>query len=246
MKTPLVHDSRIGTTASLLSTSIALVGVVSFSLAVSTPPRTGPFCSGGCLSYPYAAGKQFVPRDFIWMYPAIVLVVLVVPLAAVLSAVAPTRRRVWGPVALAFAAIAAALLALDYGVQVAVVQPSLLAGEGDNVSLLSQYNPHGVFIALEDAGYSAMSLSFLAMAALVDPTTRLGRTTARVFRLGGALTLFLLILLAALYRADLEYRFEVYGLGVCWLVLVANGIMLSVLFRRAPWHAAPTRATARA
>jgi hypothetical protein len=234
METPLVQDSGSGTAASWLSTSIPVAGVVSFSLAVSTPPRTGPFCTSGCLSYPYAGGAEFVPRDFIWMYPAIVLVVLVVPFAAVISAGAPTRRKVWGPVALAFAAIAAALLVLDYGVQLAVVQPSLLTGQADNVSLLSQYNPHGVFIALEDVGYAAIGLSFLVMAALVDPTTRLGRTVARVFRLGGALTLFLLILLTALYRADLEYRFEVYGLGVCWLVLVANGIMLSVLFRRTP------------
>jgi hypothetical protein len=31
-----------------------------------------------------------------------------------------------------------------------VVQPSLLSGESEGLAIISQYNPHGVFIAMQD------------------------------------------------------------------------------------------------
>jgi hypothetical protein len=39
--------------------------------------------------------------------------------------------------------------------------PSLLKGEVGNLSLLSQYNPHGLFIALEDTSYLIMAVALL-------------------------------------------------------------------------------------
>jgi hypothetical protein len=56
------------------------------------------------------------------------------------------------------------LLAADYAMQLAVVTPSLLRGEGRDVVLLLMYNPHGVFIALEDAGYVLVALALGAVA----------------------------------------------------------------------------------
>jgi hypothetical protein len=42
-----------------------------------------------------------------------------------------------------------ALIAGDYFIQLTVVQPSVLQGKVDGLLLWSQYNPHGIFIALE-------------------------------------------------------------------------------------------------
>jgi hypothetical protein len=37
--------------------------------------------------------------------------------------------------------------------------------------------------------------------------------------------------LAVVYGADLEYRFEVIGIAIDWLVLIVASALLSVLFR---------------
>lgn len=60
-----------------------------------------------------------------------------------------------------FALVSAAVLIADYYVQLSVIQPSLTNGETDSVAMLTQYNPHGIFIAVEELGHLALSLSFL-------------------------------------------------------------------------------------
>ena len=55
------------------------------------------------------------------------------------------------------------MLMVDYYVQFTTVQTSLVKGELDGgLSVLSQYNPHGVFVALEDVGYFTMSFGLPA------------------------------------------------------------------------------------
>ena len=44
--------------------------------------------------------------------------------------------------------VLAALLSADYFIQLRVIQPAILKRELDGLAPLSQYNPHGVFIAL--------------------------------------------------------------------------------------------------
>ena len=48
------------------ATVTALLAVVAFGVAATTPPRTGPFASPGtAVAYPYSAAARFVPRYFI-------------------------------------------------------------------------------------------------------------------------------------------------------------------------------------
>jgi len=47
---------------------------------------------------------------------------------------------------------------------------------------------------------------------------------------GGALILAALVLSAAIYRAELDYRFEVMSLCITWLVLIVAGTLLTVVF----------------
>jgi hypothetical protein len=70
-------------------------------------------------------------------------------------------RKLPGRIGLCFAVISATAIVTDYFIQLAVVQPSLLKGETEGLSLISQYNPHGVFIALEDIGYALMGVAFV-------------------------------------------------------------------------------------
>ena len=40
------------------------------------------------------------------------------------------------------------------------------------------------------------------------------------------------MLLAMIFRTELDYRFEVMALSIVWLVLISAGFLLSVAFNR--------------
>lgn len=74
--------SRLGSWAALLTSALA---VVSLAMAVTTPPRSGPNCRmSSCVGYPYTDAGAYVPRDFLWMYPAVLLSLLLVILVTYL------------------------------------------------------------------------------------------------------------------------------------------------------------------
>ena len=118
-------------------------------------------------------------------------------------------------------------------VQLTFLQPALLLGETEGLSPWSQYNPHGVFIALENVGYGLLNLAFLFIGiAMLRTASRLWRAAACVFAVGGGLTLALLVLYSAFYQVRLDYRFEVTAIGVTWLVLIVAPVLLSIALVR--------------
>ncbi len=211
---------------------VATSAAVALALAVTTPPRSGPWCQAACISYPYTDAAAFVPRDFLWMYPATVMALLFIALVACISYLASADARLYGQVGLAVAVVSATALVLAYSLQLAVVQPSLLAGETGGVSLISQYNPHGVFIALETVGYFTMGVAFFFAASALDKGTRPLRAARFVYRLCAALAVGSLIVLAALYGRNLDYRYEVAALVIDCVALIVSGVLLSLAWRR--------------
>jgi hypothetical protein len=113
-----------------LATAVTVVVavIVSATLAVTTPPRSGPYCRSGCLPRPWTDAASFVPRDYWWMYPMLVLLLAAVALAVTVQAMAPATRTLAGLTGVLLGTAATALLLADYGMQLAVVQPALLAG----------------------------------------------------------------------------------------------------------------------
>lgn len=211
-----------------------VLGVVTAVVGVTTPPRSGPMCQmDRCVTSPYTDVAAFVPRDYLWLYPAVALQVVFVLVVAVLAGRAVTERPAQAVAAMAFAVLGAGLLIADYGLQLFVVQPSLLAGESEGLSLLSQYNPHGVFIGLENLGYAALAVAFLFLGAVLAGTGGLLRVVRWVFLGGGVLTWVALAGLTVGYGADLEYRFELAAISVYWLVVILAGGLLAVSFHRA-------------
>jgi hypothetical protein len=210
----------------------AAVTVTTFAVAVNTLPVSGPFCAAGCVAYPYRDVAALVPHDYIWMYGALVLMGVFVVLLACLHAAVAEGRRLYSLLALVFGALAAGILAVDYYIQIAALQPSLLRGEFEGVALVTQYNPHGIFIALEELGYLLMSLAFLFMGIVFADATRLERAL-RGLLVGGALAAFGVYgVLNLLYGANLEYRFEVAVITINWTLLIVVGVLLGVWFRR--------------
>jgi hypothetical protein len=210
----------------------AAFGLVALGIAVSTTPRAGPFCPAECLDYPYSGSAAFVPRDFLWMYPATVMLLTFMTLTIVVFAHAGADRRLPAMIGVAFALLAASTLVVDYAIQLAVVQPSLLAGESDGVALVSQYNPHGVFIALENVGYVALAVAFVCMSRVVTGGGWLVRALRWLLLLAGALTLVSLAVMSWWFGMDLGYRFEVVAISITWIAIIGSSALLAAWLRR--------------
>lgn len=122
---------------------------------------------------------------------------------------------------------------MDYFVQLSVIQPGLLNGETDGLALLTQYNPHGIFIALEDLGYLIMAISFLFFGLAFARDNRLDKAIRWIFLIGFALCLISFFVVSFLYGINQEYIFECIVIVTTWIVLIINGILISIVFKRA-------------
>ena len=218
---------RIGFWAAILT---VLVTAIFAMVAVPTPPRSGPFCRTGCVPYPYTDVAQFIPGDYLWLIPGIGLVPIFVVLVAAIHAYAPESARTFSRIALAFAVVYAVVVGVDYFVQFAVVMPSLQSGETANLSLLTQYNPHGLFIAGEALGYLTMSFALLFVVP-VFAGGRIERAVRWLFVAGFVLAVAAFVGLWVV--GDDLVAFEVAVLSINWIVLIASGVLLSVVIRRA-------------
>ncbi len=213
------------------SVSTVVLTIITFVIAILTPPLSGPFCQNACFAYPFADVASRFPCDYIWMYPAILLLLSYIALDVGIHYFASAEKKIYSHIGLIFALISATVLVSDYFLQLSVIQPSILNGETDGIAMLTQYNPHGIFIALEDLGYLLMSFSFLFMA-LVFSGSRLEKIIRAVFMSGFILTILSLGFISFLYGIHREYRFEVIAISIDWLVLIISGTLLSRLFKR--------------
>jgi hypothetical protein len=218
--------TRLGFWAAVLT--VVATGTFA-AIGVTTPPRSGPFCVSDCLAYPYLDVARFIPGDYLWLVPGILLVPIFVVLMACIHGHAADSRRIYARIALSFAMVYAIVIAIDYFVQFAVVVPSLQAGETDGLTLLTQYNPHGLFIALESLGYFAMSVAFLFGAAVFSGG-RVERAIRWLFVISFVLAVAAFVSLGILGHDFVA--FEVIVLTINWSVLIASGVLLSVVFRR--------------
>jgi hypothetical protein len=217
---------QFGVWAAALTAVLTAVFAV---VAVATPARSGPFCLSDCVPAPYTAVAQFIPGDYLWLIPGLLLAPIFVGLMASIHAYAAEVNKTFSRVALSFAVTYAVVIIVNYFVQLTVVVPSLQSGESQDLSLFTQYNPHGFFIALEVLAYLMMSASFLA--------------AAPVFARGGVeravrwLFILCFILAAAafagfwLVKHDLV-AVEVTVLMIDWVALITGGVLLSIVFRR--------------
>lgn len=206
---------------------------IALGIGVTTPPRSGPGCiTTPCITYPYTDAAAFVPSDYIWMYPAVLLALSFPLLVIYIQYHAALDKKIFGQIAFFFAALSAIALVADYAMQLLVLQPSLALGEAQGLGLWTQYNPHGVFIALENIGYLMMSIAFLFSALALNVTDGMGSLLRWLFILDFVATMGALGFFIWQYGMFIEYRFEVAAIGINWLVLIVSGIPLSLYFRQ--------------
>lgn len=209
---------RVAVAAALVA---ALSPVAAIPLLV--PARSGPFCLDDCVTYPYADIARFWPGDYLWMWPAAIAPLALMVLAAAMIELAAPGRRVFAVTGFGFAVIAAATLGIAYLSQIEVVQPSILAGETDGIALFTQYNDHGLFIALEEFGYLMLAPAIAGVAMAPAPVGRV----AAVARWAGWINLAAVLGSFAFITVTMgvarSFRFEVVSIVTDWLALVVVG-----------------------
>ncbi len=224
-----VSINRFGYYVSVIT---AILTVVTFGIAVCTPPLSGPFCKGDCFQYPYHDILSRFPRDYYWMYPAILLSFSYMVMMITVHRSIPAERNLFSFVASGFAIISSLILSADYFIQVSFIQPSLLAGETDGVAMMSQFNPHGIFIILEELGFVTMGISFLFLVPAFAGPTRLEKSLRLAFIISFCLTVTAFIAISAVHGIMREYRFEVVVISITWLELIIVSFLLARYFRR--------------
>lgn len=224
-----ITTNQVGFYAAILTTVIT---TITFGIALATVPISGPFCTEGCIEYPYVDTLSQFPKDYLWMFPATLLVLVYIILITVIHSIAPNQKKIFSQIGLSFSIIASGILLTDYFIQFSLIPVSLVKGETEGISLLTQYNPHGVFIVLEELSYLMMSLSFLCVSLVFSKKNRLEKAVRWVFFAGFVLTILSLFLIISVYGIDRSYRFEVAVITIDWSVLIINGILLSLFFRK--------------
>jgi len=212
--------------------TLSLLSLVALLVSVTTLPRSGPSCTfETCVTYPYTDIAAYFPRDYYWMVPATLLLVPFLIVMAWISENARAELKALSLAGLAFAAMAVSILATTYFIQLTVIQTSVERGELEALSLISQYNPHGVFIALESIGYLVMSVSLLLTAPAIPGKGALVSAVRLTFLAAFILSATFLVALVAIYGTDLEYRFEIAVISINWLALIIGGGFMSFLLR---------------
>ena len=227
--------THLGFWTAILTVAVAAVFA---AIAIPTPPRSGPFCGNACVAYPYLDVAQFIPGDYLWLVPGILLAAIFVVLMGSIHAYTAEPKRTYTIIGLSFAVVYAVVILVDYFLQLTVVLPSLQAGQTDGLSPFTQYDPHGLFIALESLGYALLTTALL-FAAAAFAGARAERAIRWLF-----VSSFVLMVAAfvglAVARGDLV-AFEVTVLMITWIVLILSGALLAIVFRRAG-HALETDA----
>jgi hypothetical protein len=212
--------------------STFIITIITFVLAMIAIPISGANCPGDCVGYPYLDTLSQYPRDFIWMFAAMLMVLAYLALMASIHQYAREEKKIFSLMGLMLAAITAAVLLSDYFIQASVVPMSLMNAETDGLALLIQYNSHGVFLILEELGYILMALSFLFIALSFSRPDRLHSAIYWIFLLGFSIVMAVIVLIASIYGLERLDRLEVIILSIDWLVLIINGFLLSRMFKK--------------
>jgi len=216
-----------------LSIITASLTVVTFALALIAVPVAGSFCPANCVDYPYLDILDQFPKDYLWMYPAIVLSLVFVALMATIHEAAAPDRKFFALIGLSFAVMSSTILVIDYFVQVSVVQPSLELGETEGIALITMFNEHGIFVALEDIGYLLMAAAMGAVAPVLDGKNWREQVVRWAFFAAPLLTFAALVLISIRYGIWRGYIFEVVAISINWLMLIVGSTILSGVFKRA-------------
>lgn len=214
------------------SISLAIMTIITWAFAMIAVPPAGPYCPGDCMSYPFSDILLYYPRDYYWMYLAIFQVFGYLIFIVSNHFITRVEKKLFSFLSVAFALISSIVLLIAYFVQFSVVPMSMMKGETEGIALLTQYNGHGIFIAMEDLGYITMSISFLFLSFIFSLKNRLEKAIRLILISAFLLTTLSFIYYSIEFGIDRSYRFEVATITINWLVTITAGILISILIKK--------------
>jgi hypothetical protein len=223
------NEKIVGYYSSIL---LSIITLVTFGFAITAVPVSGAFCTGNCIEYPYFNSLQQFPKDYYWMFISCIQLLVYLVFVVSVHAHAPANKKIFTQLALSFSIITGMVLLTCYFIQFSVVPASLMNGETHGIALLTQYNPHGVFIAMEELGYILMSISFLFLAFAFGKKSKVERSIRLIFKVAIVLAIAAFVIITIEHGIVRKDRFEIIIISINWLVLLINGILVSVVFKR--------------
>jgi hypothetical protein len=146
--------------------------------------------------------------------------------------VAPVDRKIFSFISVAFAMIAATILLGNYFLQFSVVPISVMKGQTEGIALLTQYNGHGIFIVLEELGFTMMSIAFIFLSPIFSMKNRLEQAIRWILIMPFVVNVFAFVFYSIQFGLDRDYRYEVATISINWLVTILIGILIGVFFKR--------------
>jgi hypothetical protein len=214
------------------SIALTIFTIVTFGFAMMAIPPAGPYCPGNCMDYPFKDLMNYYPRDYQWMYLAIFQLFAFLIFVISVHFVANSEKKIFSFTGVAFALISTTVLLADYFIQFAVIPISMMKGETEGIALLTQYNGHGIFIALEELGYITMSISLFFLAPVFTSSNRLEKYICWLLFLPFILNIIAFVVYSILFGIDRSYRFEVASISINWLFIIVASILISIFFKR--------------
>lgn len=211
---------------------LSFLTIVAFGFAMTAIPPAGPYCPNNCMEYPFPDILLYYPRDYYWMYIAIFQLFAFVIFIVTIHFTANVAKKLFTFLSVSFALISSTVLLMAYFTQFSVVPISVMKGETDGIALITQYNEHGLFIAMEELGYITMSIALFFLAFAFSKNTR----AEKIIRIILISQLFATILAFIFYfikfGIERSYLFEVATITINWSVLIIVGIIIGFHFRR--------------
>jgi hypothetical protein len=212
--------------------SLSALTFIAFVLAMVAIPPAGPYCPGNCMMYPYADILSYFPRDYYWMYIAVFQLCAFLILMIANHFVAPAEKKIFSFISVAFALFSTIILLSDYFVQFTVVPISVMKGQTDGIAILTQYNGHGVFIALEELGFTMMSVAFVFLSPIFSMKSNLEKIIRWILVLPFVSNICAFLFYSIQFGLDRDYRYEVAAITVNWLAAILLGILMAIFYKR--------------
>ncbi len=203
---------------------LSVLTLVTFGLAMTAIPPAGPYCTGNCMDYPFPDLLRYYPRDYYWMYLAILQLFAFVIFIAANHFITDISKKLYSFLSIAFTLISSTVLLLTYFTQFSIVPISAMKGETEGIALITQYNDHGLFIAMEELGYITMSIALFFLAYTFTRKTLTERIIRKLLTLQLPLTVIVFIYYGISYGIERSYRFEVATISINWLILIITGL----------------------
>ena len=220
---------KIGKYSSYL---LSFLTLVTFGFAMTAIPPSGPYCPENCMDYPFSDILLYYPRDYYWMYLAIFQLFAFVIFIVTNHFLVANEKKLYTFLSIAFTLISSTVLLTAYFTQFSVVPASVMKGETDGIALITQYNDHGLFIAMEELGYITMSIALFFLAFAFSKNTRIERSIRIILIIQLALNVIAFVFYSMKYGIHRSYLFEVAAITINWVVLIVVGILAGLHFKK--------------